>query len=165
MRDVWDELEVGVPGVCSWLVAGIAAFHAWLLAVLLLGSFPARTLRRARARPGTGALGRGPRQDRPLPLRVRSFAAYDRLAAMMSPVKLNYDQRVGAASLRLRGDDEDVGTVSSMPIAPPRAEVLGDYDTIVLDLDADGRLVGIEFLVPERQLLPSVLADTEPYGS
>jgi uncharacterized protein YuzE len=80
-------------------------------------------------------------------------------------MKLNYDQEVGAAYLRLRGDDEDVGTVSSMPITPPRAEVLDDYDTIVLDFDADGRLVGIEFLVAERQLLPSVLADAEPCRS
>jgi hypothetical protein len=36
MRDAWDRLEVRVSGVRSWLVAGIAAFLAWLLAVLLL---------------------------------------------------------------------------------------------------------------------------------
>jgi hypothetical protein len=32
---------------------------------------------------------------------------------------------------------------------------------LVLDFDAEGRLLGIEFLVPEQQLLPEQLAEAE----
>lgn len=74
-------------------------------------------------------------------------------------MRLKYDQQVGAAYLRLHGDGEDVGTVSSKPVGLPGAEH-GD-DCIILDFDPDGRLVGIEFLTPELRLLPSVLADAE----
>lgn len=76
-------------------------------------------------------------------------------------MRLTYNQKVGAAYLRLRDDGEDVGTVSSMPITPPggaRAD-----DRIVLDVDDDGRLVGIEFLTPEERLLPSILDSAEPH--
>lgn len=78
-------------------------------------------------------------------------------------MRLKYDQRVGAAYLRLRADNDDVGTVSSKPVTPPGAEHLDDR--IVLDFDTDGHLVGIEFLTPELRLLPSVLATAETYRS
>ncbi len=81
--------------------------------------------------------------------------------ARSSGERLTYDQKVGAAYLRLHDDGEDVGTVSSMPITPPggaRAD-----DRIVLDLDDDGRLVGIECLTPEQRLFPIVLDSAEPH--
>jgi uncharacterized protein YuzE len=77
-------------------------------------------------------------------------------------MRLTYDQEVGAAYLRLRTDDDDVGTVSSKSITPPGAENVGDR--IVLDFDHDGRLVGIEFLTPEERLLPSLLAAAEHHS-
>ena len=74
-------------------------------------------------------------------------------------MKLTYDKRAGAAYLRLREEDDDVGTVTSQPVRP-RDSTAGD-DFLVLDFDSDGHLVGIEFLVPEERLLPSVLATAE----
>ena len=74
-------------------------------------------------------------------------------------MKLTYDQEVGAAYLRLRTDNDDVGTVTSKPITPPGAEHADDR--IVLDFDDAGHLVGIEFLTPAERLLPSVLAAAE----
>ncbi len=71
-------------------------------------------------------------------------------------MRLTYDKEVGAAYLRLRAEGDDVGTVTSKPIAPPGAEPADD--SIVLDFDRDGHLVGIEFLTPAARLLPSVLA-------
>jgi uncharacterized protein YuzE len=71
-------------------------------------------------------------------------------------MRLTYDEEVGAAYLRLRTDNDDVGTVSSKSITPPGAEHADDR--IVLDFDQAGRLVGIEFLTPEDRLLPSILA-------
>jgi uncharacterized protein YuzE len=49
--------------------------------------------------------------------------------------------------------------VSSSTFAPPDATDADDY--FVLDFDSDGRLVGIEVLVPGRRLLPSVIAQAE----
>jgi uncharacterized protein YuzE len=71
-------------------------------------------------------------------------------------MRLTYDERVGAAYLRLREDGDDVGTVSSEPFRPPGSEAADDF--FVLDFDDAGHLVGIEFLTPDERLLPSVLA-------
>ena len=78
-------------------------------------------------------------------------------------MRLTYDQHVGAAYLRLRTDNDDVGTVASKSITPPGAEHADDR--IVLDFDEDGRPVGIEFLTPEERLLPSILAAAERHHS
>jgi uncharacterized protein YuzE len=78
-------------------------------------------------------------------------------------MKLTYDDEVGAAYLRLRGDDEDVaGPVTSESFRPPGSEAGDDY--LVLDFDADGRLVGIEFLTPNERLLPSMLTAAKRAG-
>jgi uncharacterized protein YuzE len=77
-------------------------------------------------------------------------------------MRLTYDERVGAAYLRLRSDGDDVSHVSSRPITPPGAN--HSDDRIVLDFDDEGRLVGIEFLTPEKRLLPSVLASADTPG-
>lgn len=74
-------------------------------------------------------------------------------------MRLRYDKRAGAAYLRLRGDDDDVGTVSPTMVIPPGAQHADDR--ILLDFDAAGRLVGVEFLTPQERLLPSVLAGAE----
>lgn len=75
-------------------------------------------------------------------------------------MKLSYDQDVGAAYLRLRGAQEEVrGPVTSETFRPPGSEAGDDY--FVLDFDADGRLVGIEFLTPNERLLPSILGAAE----
>jgi uncharacterized protein YuzE len=74
-------------------------------------------------------------------------------------MKLTYDERGGAAYLRLRGDTDDVGTLSSKIVEPPSAEHMDDR--MLLDFDEDGRLVGIEFLTPDDRLLPGVLASAD----
>ena len=76
-------------------------------------------------------------------------------------MRLTYDKEVGAAYLRIRDDGDDVGTVTSMPVTPPDVDGLDDH--IVLDFDKAGRLVGIEFLTPERRLLPSALAAADSH--
>jgi hypothetical protein len=55
--------------------------------------------------------------------------------------------------------DEVRDPVASMTIRPPGAHA--SDDSLVVDFDAEGRLVGIEFLTPEKRLLPSVLASTD----
>ena len=78
-------------------------------------------------------------------------------------MKLTYDEKVGVAYLRLRGDDEDVAApVTSENFRPPGSGAGDDY--FVLDFDANGRLVGIEFLTPDERLLPSILIAAEREG-
>ena len=74
-------------------------------------------------------------------------------------MRLTYDERAGVAYLRLRDDTDEVETVSSTPFRPPASDAADDY--FVLDFDAAGRLVGIEFLTPDKRLLPRVLAAAE----
>jgi uncharacterized protein YuzE len=76
-------------------------------------------------------------------------------------MKLRIDERAHAAYLYLRGEHEQVHVVETRTVAPPGA-VHAD-ERIGLDFDADGHLVGIEFLVPDAQLLPSVISDAERY--
>lgn len=71
-------------------------------------------------------------------------------------MRLSYDERAGAAYLRLYEDGDDVGTISSQSFEPPDSDAADDY--LVFDFDEAGRLVGIEFLAPEQRLLPTVLA-------
>jgi len=65
--------------------------------------------------------------------------------------------RAGAAYLSLHGEHERVEVTETLRVAPPGATHADER--LLLDFDAGGRLVGIEFLVAEEQLLPSVLAD------
>jgi hypothetical protein len=58
-------------------------------------------------------------------------------------MRLSYDERAGAAYLRLHDDGDDVGTMSSQSFKPPGSDAADDY---------------LEFLTPEQRLLPSVLA-------
>ena len=74
-------------------------------------------------------------------------------------MRLTYDERAGAAYLRLHEDGDHVQTVSSEPFRPTGADAADD--SLVFDFDGAGRLVGIEFLTPEQRLLPSVLAAAE----
>ena len=74
-------------------------------------------------------------------------------------MRLTYAERSGVAYLDLRDDRGNVGTISSKPFRPPGSATADDC--FVLDFDADGRLVGIEFLTPGERLLPSVLAAAE----
>jgi uncharacterized protein YuzE len=74
-------------------------------------------------------------------------------------MKLTYDKRAGAAYLDLHGPDQAPGRGSTEQFLPPGSTAGDDY--FVLDFDAEGRLVGIEILVPSERLLPSVLADAE----
>ena len=74
-------------------------------------------------------------------------------------MRLTHDTEHDLSYLHLRGSDDDVGTVTSVPVTPPNP---GDLtDELVLDFDRDGRLVGIEFLRATRRLQPSVLADAD----
>jgi hypothetical protein len=76
-------------------------------------------------------------------------------------MRLTHHERPGVTYLDLRGQDEEiVEPVSSLPIAPPGGAAREDW-WLVLDFDTAGRLLGIEFLDPEAQLLPGVLADAE----
>lgn len=75
-------------------------------------------------------------------------------------MKLTYDDRVNAADLSVTPDGEDVPAVRTAQISPPG--IRPEADTALrLDFDADGRLLGIEFLVPDKQLLPGLLAKAE----
>lgn len=74
-------------------------------------------------------------------------------------MRLTYDERAGAAYLRLHEDGDHVATVSSQPFRPPGSDAADDC--LVFDFDEAGRLIGIEFLTPEQRLLPSVLAAAE----
>jgi uncharacterized protein YuzE len=78
-------------------------------------------------------------------------------------MRLTYDKRAGVAHLRLRSNEDDVGTVSSQSVELPGAD--GADDCIVLDFDQAGRLVGVEFLTPAKRLLPGVLAAAETDNS
>ncbi len=74
---------------------------------------------------------------------------------------LRFDPRANAAYLYLRDQDEQVKVVHTTVVAPPGSTDLDEG--LRLDFDDEGRLVGIELLVPEHQLLPSVLRDAQPY--
>jgi uncharacterized protein YuzE len=77
-------------------------------------------------------------------------------------MQLKFDERAHAAYLALRAEGERVNVAESRSVAPPGSA--NADERIVLDFDADGRLVGIEFLVPDLQLLPSVLSEAERRG-
>lgn len=77
-------------------------------------------------------------------------------------MELRLDKRAGAAYLVLRHPTDDVMVDTTVAISPPGAEHLDEQ--LRLDFDAVGRLVGIEFLVPDEQLLPSILEQAVPAG-
>ena len=72
-------------------------------------------------------------------------------------MRLTHDPRHDVAYLRLRGDDEHAISTRSAPVSTADGPGLG----LVLDFDAEGRLVGIEFLSASSQLRESVLATAE----
>jgi hypothetical protein len=69
-------------------------------------------------------------------------------------MRLRYSSSTGSAYLELFGADETVRATANVRITPP-----GSADSyLVLDFDATGRLVGIDFLGAQGQLLPSVVS-------
>jgi hypothetical protein len=76
-------------------------------------------------------------------------------------MRMTHSERAGVAYLDLRTQDDEIAKPGrSLPIAAPDATPGEDW-WLVLDFDADGRLLGIEFLDPEAQRLPGVLAKAE----
>jgi hypothetical protein len=74
-------------------------------------------------------------------------------------MRLRIDDRVHTAYLALCDAEERVAVAETRTVTPPGATDADEY--IALDFDSEGHLVGIEFLVPDAQLLPSVLAKAE----
>lgn len=75
-------------------------------------------------------------------------------------MELTHDATLNVAYLSLRSkDDEVVGRVRSVTLLDTAAN-----EDIVLDLDEDGRLLGIEFLDARRALTPSILRDATTIG-
>jgi uncharacterized protein YuzE len=74
-------------------------------------------------------------------------------------LRLRIRERSGAAYLSLHGEHETVDVTETLRVAPPGAAHADER--LLLDFDAAGRLVGIEFLVAEEQLLPSVVAEAK----
>lgn len=77
-------------------------------------------------------------------------------------MELTFDKRAGVASLRLVGRDGGHKTARSVTARAPSASAGDEY--MVFDFDSEKRLLSIEFLVPEQQLLPSVLSEAAPTG-
>lgn len=70
---------------------------------------------------------------------------------------ISYDPESGAAYIGLIGDES--GFVPRTPVTLEEVEGLGEAaGDIVLDLDEEGRLVGIEILTPELLLRSETLA-------
>jgi uncharacterized protein YuzE len=75
-------------------------------------------------------------------------------------MRLSYDDEIDAAYLRLCEDEDELRRpITSETFRPTGSDASGD--DLVLDFDAWGRLVAIEFLTPNERLLPSVLAAAE----
>ena len=77
-------------------------------------------------------------------------------------MRLCYDERVRAAYLYVGDEAERTGGLTTLKVVPPNPSAGDDY--LALDFDDAGRLVGVEILVPDERLLPSVLADAERVG-
>jgi uncharacterized protein YuzE len=75
-------------------------------------------------------------------------------------MKLTYDDRAKAAYLNLTGGENAGPVAHTEQLSPPGLEPQADT-ALRLDFDNDGRLLGIEFLVPDQQLLPALLAKAE----
>lgn len=70
---------------------------------------------------------------------------------------ISYDAESGSAYISLI--PEESGFVPRTPVALDEVEALGDAaGEIVLDLDEEGRLVGLEVLAPESLLRSDTLA-------
>jgi hypothetical protein len=70
-------------------------------------------------------------------------------------VHLTRNDRADTAYLSLMGDERRK-SASTQQVLPPQARDATSY--LVLDFDDEGHLLGIQFLSPQDQLLPSVLA-------
>jgi len=68
-------------------------------------------------------------------------------------MELRYNRRAGTAYLTLSARKPPLQNAT---LRPPGSRAADDY--LVFDFDSAGHLVGIEFLVPENQLAPEVLA-------
>jgi uncharacterized protein YuzE len=78
-------------------------------------------------------------------------------------MRLTYDASVNAAYLYILDPIARGGVAESVPLEnlDDRQPDEPDLEGINLDFDADGRLVGIEFLSPTRQLPAAVLEHAE----
>ena len=65
-------------------------------------------------------------------------------------MEVTYDKRVGAAYIYLIPPEERVRGVAAKSVP---------FEKLILDFDADGRLIGIETIEPEEALRPSTLAE------
>jgi uncharacterized protein YuzE len=72
-------------------------------------------------------------------------------------MRLRYSAKTDSAYLELFWDGETVKATANVRVTPPGPE--DSY--LVLDFDAAGRLVGVEFLDAREQLLPSVLSEAD----
>jgi uncharacterized protein YuzE len=75
-------------------------------------------------------------------------------------MRLTYSERVGAAYLNLTCGAKAAHVAHTEQLSPPVIKPQADT-ALRLDFDANGRLLGIEFLVPDQQLLPELLAEAE----
>ena len=73
-------------------------------------------------------------------------------------MRLNVERDHDIGYLALTDDDERPKAAHSLTVEPP-----GGKSELHLDFDADGLLLGIEFMWPSRQLRPSTLAKAEFY--
>jgi uncharacterized protein YuzE len=72
-------------------------------------------------------------------------------------MRLRYSSSTGSAYLELFSADEPVRATANVRVTPP-----GSTESyLVLDFDATGRLVGVDFLDAHKQLLPSVLSGAD----
>lgn len=72
-------------------------------------------------------------------------------------MRVTYDATVDAAYIYLAADIPAGGVARTVPVDPSEIDGM-----INLDLDAEGRLVGIEILDASRVLNPQLLASAEP---
>lgn len=73
----------------------------------------------------------------------------------MNSMKLAYDDKVGAAYIRLQTDEENLQSAAQKVVR--LSDSAEADDVVVLDLDDAGRVIGIEFVTADDRLLPSIL--------
>jgi uncharacterized protein YuzE len=71
-------------------------------------------------------------------------------------MKLIRHEAADTAYLSLTGG-KATKAVTTQQVLPPKARDMTSY--LVLEFDGEGRLLGIQFLSPQDQLLPEVLAE------
>lgn len=73
-------------------------------------------------------------------------------------MKLIRNEAADTAYLSLTGG-KATKAATSQQVLPPRARDVTSY--LVLEFDNEGHLLGIQFLSPEDQLLPDILAEAD----